>query len=83
MKKPEWMSVKVAEQFELDFMGGPRITGEDWRLVEIREIPGTTDEVNCIIASQKRGERTIPVPVSSMDDPLLIAALWNRLEYLS
>ncbi len=33
------MSVEAAERSEIDFMGGPRMSGEDWRLVEIREIP--------------------------------------------
>lgn len=82
MKKPDWIDEKLAVRFEIAFMSGPRPTGHDWRATEIREIPGTKDEVNCVFVSRLRGERVVNVPTEMLDDDLFLAAVWDRLEQL-
>ncbi len=80
MLKPSWINEKLAGRYEIGFMSGPKAPDQDWRRTEIREIPATRDQVDCVFVSRIRGERIIRVPTKMFDDELFLAAVWDRFK---
>jgi hypothetical protein len=70
MKKPVWIDGDLAERFDSELLSGPKAPDQDWRPTEIREIPGTAHEVDCVFVSQRHGEHTVNIPVDYLDDAL-------------